>query len=265
MAKTAVRQFAGDIRFWEMDDDGDLIAVIPEATDPNGNQPVETNSLVFGYEAGDEQKVISKRRDARFNQPIHSESLPGTTNVTAALLEVPPLILARMLFGVGSTATVTAGTAVDEPVTVGAANAPIQLAKRYISAVTVEKGGTPLVLNTDYTLSATDARRGQVMPKAGGDIEAGDALTISYSYAAQVSTSIVGGATPTKKFYITGDMEDRVGGENGELRIPQANLTTDGDVDWLSDEPIQVTLTGDVIVADDESAPYTFVAYKQIA
>lgn len=265
MAKTAVRQFAGDIRFWEKAANGDLVPVIPEPTDPNLNQPIETNSLVFGYEPGSEQKIVSKRRDARFNQPIHSENLPGTTSVTAALLEVPPLILARMLYGEGSTATVTAGTVSNEAVTVGAINAPIQLAHRLVSSVVVSKGGTPLVLDTDYTLSATDARRGQIMPKAGGDIAEGDALTVSYSYAAQVSTTIVGGATPTKKFMITGDMEDRINGESGELRIPEASLTVDGDVDWLSEEPIQVTLTGDVLVADGESAPYTFVAYKATA
>lgn len=265
MAKTAVRQFAGDIRFWEKAGNGDLIPVIPEPTDPNLNQPVETNSLVFGYEAGDEQKIVSKRRDARYNQPIHSENLPGTTSVTATLLEVPPLILARMLFGEGSTATLTAGSVTDEAVTVGAINAPIQLAHRHVSSVVVKEGATTLVEGTDYTLSVSDARRGQIMPKAGGALIKGDALTVSYSYAAQVSTSIVGGATPTKKFMITGDMEDRINGDSGELRIPEASLTVDGDVDWLSDEPIQVTLTGDVIVADGESAPYTFVAYKATA
>ena len=100
MPAPAVRQFAGDIRFWEQAANGDLIPVIPNAADPTGNQPIETNTLSFSYEAGDEQKVISKRRDARYNQPIHSETLPGTTSVSTTLLELPPLILARILFGV---------------------------------------------------------------------------------------------------------------------------------------------------------------------
>ena len=90
-------------------------------------------------------------------------------------------------------------------------------------------------------------------------------VTISYSYDAHVSTSIVGGATPTKQFYITGDMEDRVSGENGELRIPQVNLSVDGDVDWLSAEPIQAVMAGVAVVAAGEEAPYTFVSYKASA
>lgn len=265
MAKPAIRQFAGDIRFWELDDDGTPIPVIPEAADAEGNQPVETNALTFGYEAGDEINVVSKRRDARFNQPVHSEQLPGTTTVTVTLLELPPLILARMLYGEGTTATVSAGAEPGEDVTVGELSVPIQLAKRHVSSVVVKKGEVTLVLNTDYTTSAAGLRRGQIMPKAGGAIAKGDELEIAYSYAAQVSTTIVGGATPTKSFYITGDMEDRINEDDGELRIPQANLTVDGDVDWLSSEPIQVTLTGNVIVADGESAPYTFTAYKATA
>lgn len=264
MAQPAVRQFAGDIRFWEIGTGGALVPVIPEANDPDGNQPVETNAFNFAYEAGDEINVVSKRRDARYNQPIHNETQPGTTNLSATLLELPPLILARILFGEGSTATIAAGSATDAPVKAGASLlSPIQLPHRFVSDVVVKKGATTLVAGTDYTVSS--ARRGQILPKVGGGIVAGDDLLVSYAYDAQVSTSIVGGAVPTKSYYITGDMQDRISGENGELRVPQANLTVDGDVDWLSSEPIQATLTGACVVASGEAAPYTFAAYRQQA
>jgi hypothetical protein len=262
MPAPAVRQFAGDIRFWELDSNGDPIPVIPDATDATGNQPIECNTLNFGYEAGDEQKVISKRRDARYNQPIHSETLPGTTQVSATLLELPPLILARILFGEGSTATVVAGSVADATLAVPTVDLPIQLPHRMLLATpvpVVEKNNVALVAGTDYVI---DLRRGQIKFK-GAAVDAGDTdITISYSYGAHVSTHIVGGATPTKKFYITGDMEDRVSHENGELRIPQVNLSVNGDVDWLSAEPIQAEMTGDAVIAAGESAPYTFTLYK---
>lgn len=262
MAQTTVRQYAGDIRFWEIGAGGIRVPVIPEPADPDGNQPVETNSFSFSYEAGEQQQVLSARRGARYQQPTLSRTLPGVTSVTAVLTEVPPLILARMLFGEGSTATVTAGSVVDANFTVTATDVPLQLPHRMLlasPAPTVEKGAATLVAGTDYTI---DLRRGQILPLAGGDIEADDVLVLNYSYAAHVATSIVGGAVPTKDFYITGDMEDRNNAENGELRLPKASLTTDGEVDWLSVEPITVTLTGPCIVADGETAPYTFVAYK---
>jgi len=86
----AIRQFAGDIRLWEQAANGDLIPVIPEADDPSGNQPIETNAMQFAYQAGDEQKIVSKRRDPPHNQPHHTEKLPGTTPVTPTRPDPPP-------------------------------------------------------------------------------------------------------------------------------------------------------------------------------
>lgn len=267
MAQPAVRQFAGDIRLWQINDNGTRSPVIPNEDDPSGNQPIETDTLTFSYDAGDEIKVVSKRRGARYQQPIHQKNLPGTTSVASTLLEVPPLILARMLFGEGSTATVSAGSATAAAFTLpDNIDLPVQLPHRLLTSatftVTDTAGTTTYVDGTDYTV---DRRRGQLLPLAGGDLTAGQDVKLTYAYAAHVATTIIGGATPTKDFYITGDMEDRISLENGELRIPKASLTTDGDVDWLSTEPIKVTLKGACIVADGEAEPYTFVAYKASA
>jgi hypothetical protein len=260
----AVRQFAGDIRLWEKNPlTGALVAVIAVNDDSSGNQPIETNALTFQYEAGDEIKVVSKRRDARYNQPIHSETQPGTTGVSLTVLELPPLILARILFGEGTSATLAAGSVTDQALAIPTKDVPLQLPHRLIKttpAPVIKNGGSTLVAGTDYVI---DYRRGQVMIKAAAVTVNDPDVTYSYSYEAQVSTKIVGGATPTKQFYLTGDMEDRVSGENGELRVPQINLSVDGDVDWLSAEPIQATLTGNAIVAAGETEPYTFTTYKQ--
>ncbi len=261
MPAPAVRQFAGDIRLWKKDGTT-FIPVIPNAADPDGNQPIETNAMTFAYEAGDEINVVSKRRGARYNQPIHSETQPGTTSVSVTLLEIPPLILARMLYGEGSSATIIAGAVTDDELPVPALGVPLQLPHRLLKstpAPVVKNGASPLVAGTDYTI---DYRRGQIVIKAAAVTIDDPDVTISYSYDAQVSTSIKGGAVPTEAYYLTGDMEDRISGENGELRVPQVNLTTDGDVDWFSAEPIQVTLTGNALVAAGEEAPYTFDSYR---
>lgn len=265
MAQPKVRKFAGDLRIWQHGTGPERIAVIPEAVDAFGNQPIEQTSLVFSYEAGDTTNVTSKRRDDRYGQIIQSDSNPGTTGISITLLEVPPLILARMLYGSGQSGAVTAGAVTDVAYTVLSADVPLQLAHRFLlasPAPVVEKGGTPLVAGTDYTI---DNRQGLLIPKAGGDIESGDELTISYSYDDYVRTAINGGATPNEKFLIMGDVQDRISGENGLLRIPQVDLTVDGDVDWFSAEPIQVTLTGNVVFRSEESALYTFEVYEQAA
>lgn len=260
MATPKVRQFAGDFRLWRLAPDRSLIPVIPEPTDPYANQPIETNLFQFGYEAGDEVVINSKRRGGRYNQPLHSDQLPGSTSLSIQLQELPTAILARILRGQAVDAAVSAGSVTDEPFVVASATRPIQLAHVYVSEVAVEKGGAPLVAGTDYVV---DLRRGQVIPKAGGSIAAQDELSISYTFAAVDGTLIQGGATPLESFYITGDMEDRISKEDGELTVYEARLGVDDDIDWLATEPLSPTLTGRLLVPEGAPAPYTFRVYNE--
>ncbi|MCQ4165139.1 hypothetical protein [Tahibacter harae] len=267
MTTPAVRQFAGDIRFWEVQSNGDRLPVIPEPTDISGNQPVETDSFTFTYTDGGEVSLVSKRRGAPYNQPFYTDTKPGTTTLSTTLLELPPLILARMLFGSSSTAIVSAGTATAVSVVLPAnLDVPVQLAHRMLTnaAVTItnEDASVTYDVDDDYVI---DRRRGQLIIPAGSLITASSTIKATYSYAAHVSTTIIGGATPSKKFYITGDMEDRVSGENGEMTVPQAKLTVDGEIDWLSSDPIQCTLTGPCEITLGFTSPYVFVTYKASA
>lgn len=265
MAQPKIRKFAGDLRFWEFGAGLARNPVIPEPTDKYGNQPLEQNTLVFSYEAGDTNNITSKRRDDRYGQVLHSDVNPGITSISVEAKEVPVPILARMLYGTGSTAAVATGAVTDVPYTVTSKDLPIKLAHRYILASpvpVVKEGVTTLVAGTDYTI---DNRTGMLIPKAGGAIADGDTLTVSYSYDNYVATAISGGAEPNKSFHIVGDVEDRISGENGLLRIPEVSLTVDGDVDWFSDEPITVTLTGPVVFRAEETALYTFEVYEQAA
>jgi len=265
MANPRVRKYAGDLRFWQYGSGATRIPVIPEPADKFGCQPIEQNTLVFSYEAGDSTNVLSKRRDDRFRQIIHADSNPGITSLSATLLEVPPLILARMLYGNGTSGAVAGDSVVDDSYVVHSKDVPLKLAHRFVMASpapVVKKGVATLVAGTDYTI---DNRQGLLMPVEGGAIASGDTLLISYTYDSYINTAINGGATPNEKFYILGDVQDRISGANGLLRIPQADLTVDGDVDWFSEEPIQVTLTGPVVFRPEEDALYTFEEYEQAA
>lgn len=265
MAQPKVRKFAGDLRFYEHGTGAERIPVIPEPADKYGNQPLEQSSLTFSYEAGDTTDVKSKRRDDRYGQIIHSDANPGTTSVSVTALEVPPRILARMLYGSAVSSVVASGQVTDQAVTVYSKDVPIDLGHRFVLATpapVVKRGIETLVAGTDYSF---DNRQGLLIPKAGGDIVHGDVLSVSFSYDGYLETAINGGAVPNKAFQILGDVQDRISGESGLLRIPQVDLTVDGDVDWFSDEPIQVTLTGPVVFRSEESALYTFKLYEQQA
>lgn len=270
MAAPKVRQFAGDFRMWRKANDGTLTPVIPEPTDTEKNQPIETNAVSFSYEAGDESTILSKRRGALYQQPIHTDTLPGTTSVSITLLEVPTPILARVLFGEAASAAVSTGAVTDGALTVERLDGPIQLAHRYIKASpapTVETAAdVALVLGTDYLI---DLRKGTVVilsaGTVGATVDVGDALKVNYSYETITGTTILGGATPTESFFITGDMEDRVSGEQGYLQIYEVKLQVDGEIDWLATEPLSPVLTGKALVPNGAPAPYKFDVYKLAA
>lgn len=266
MPAPAVTKFGGDVRLWRKTALGALIPVILEANDPTGNQPIEANAMVFSREEGETIEIASKRRGTRYNQPIYSEQEPGTTSMALTLLEVPPLILGRVLFGEAATeVTVAAGTATSAPVTGIVKDRPVQLPHRYLSdtvAPVVEKDGTPLIAGTDYTI---DYRRGQIMFRSAA-VSAGDTdVTISYTYAGYTYIDIAGGGTPTETFYVTGDMENRVTGDDGELVVYEWRASVDGEVDLFGSEPISPTLTGPCIVPADQEAPYNFRVIKAAA
>lgn len=267
MAAPKIRQFAGDFRMWRKAQDGKLTPVIVEPLDPENNQPIETNAATFSYEAGDETTINSKRRGSRYNQPIYTDTQPGTTSLSLTLLEVPTAILARVLYGDAANAAITSGAVTAGSVTVARLDAPIQLDHRYIEstpAPTLKAGSTPLVIDEDYTI---DLRKGTVVILSAGTVGAtvtvGSTLTVDYSYESVDATRILGGATPTESFFITGDMEDRNSGEQGYLQVYECKMSVDGDVDWLSAEPLSPVLKGKLLVPDGAPAPYTFDVYKQ--
>lgn len=264
MANVKVRQFAGDVRLYQIETDGTYTPVIPEAADADGNQPIETDAMTFTYEAGDTTTITSKRRDSRYGQAIYSSTQPGQTSISLTLLEMPIPILARVLYGDAASADVAEGSVSDATLVVSAKNIPIALPHRYIKsspAPVVNDGATVLTAGTDYVI---DYRRGTILVKAAG-VDVGDSLTLDYSYEEVTGTTILGGAVPEQDFLITGDLEDRNSGEQGLLEVWQARLTVDGDIDWLSAEPVQPTLTGLLITPVGKPSPYVFRSYEQAA
>jgi hypothetical protein len=265
MPAPKVTKFAGNIRLWRINADGTRTPAIPNTADVTGNQPVEANAAVMSREAGDTVEIKSKQRGNRYNQPVYSEQEPGTSKLSLTLLEVPPMILARVLYGsAAAEVAVTAGSVSAEPVSVTTTDVPLQLAHRYLDEATplvAHKGATTLVAGTDFDV---DYRRGQIKFK-GTNVSAGDSVTVDYEYLAHSKVVIQGGGTPTESFYITGDMENRVSGEQGELEIYEAKLAIDGDVDLLGSDPISPVLAGSLIVPSDKSTPYEFTSYALTA
>lgn len=263
MPAPAVTKFAGDVRLWRKNANGTMTPVIAEPADITGNQPVEANAMVFSREEGETVEVTSKRRGNRFNQPIYSEQEPGTTSMSLTLLEVPPLIFARVMYGEAAAEVVVAPGTVTDAVVAGVVKGrPIQLPHRYLDSTVApefDDGGVAMVEGTDYRL---DLRRGQLTILKAGVADGDTDITASYSYDGYTYIDISGGGTPTETFYVSGDMENRVTNEDGELLVYEWRASIDGEVDLFGSEPISPTLTGPCVVPSDQDAPYRFRTIK---
>lgn len=260
-----VLQFEGDIRMSILSALGALTPVNPDPTDPHGNVPVEASASVFTYEAGDERTVLSKRRGA-YNQVRWSESDPGQSNLSLTLVAIPPALLARVFYGEAAEVAVTAGTVTDEDLAVTEKDVPLSLSKRYWTSAAVEvtnaAGSTTYVEGADYTV---DRLRGQLTIKSGSAILVGDVLKVSYANVAYQLLSIRGGVKPNENFYITGDMLNRPGKQDMSLEIYQATLSTDGDFDLFSSDPLTLTLTGPLITPEGKTEPYVAKWFQKAA
>lgn len=253
-----VLQFEGDIRMSIIGALGALTPVNPDPLDPFGNIPVEASASIMSYEAGDERSVESKRRD-RYKLKIWAETDPGTSNLSLTLVAIPPPLLARVFYGEAAEISVVAGAVTDEDLVVSDKGVPLKLANRYLapSPATVEitnaAGSTTYVEGTDYVV---DRLRGLVTIKAGSAIVVEDVLKVSYTKLAYKTLSIRGGVKPNEDFYITGDMLNRPGKQDMDLEIYQASLSTDGDFDLFSEDPLTLTLTGPLITPEGKTEPY---------
>jgi len=110
---------------------------------------------------------------------VPTETIPS---VKMTMLEWSRENLVRALYG-SSTGAISAGSVTGEELSVYASSS-IFLAHRNVSTVVVEKGVTPLVLDTDYTL---DAKSGMLTFLPGSTEITGSAavdITVDYAYAA---------------------------------------------------------------------------------
>lgn len=256
MPQNRVFQFEGDLRLWLIGESANT-PVLDDALDIYGNIPIEASAAIFGYEAGELIEVKSKRRD-RYNQVIHSEQQPGTSNIQLTLVAVPPAIAARMFYGEAAEVTVTGAAIEDESVTFSAdelsqALAHDRLASSPAPTVTNTAENTTYVAGTDYEI---DLRLGRIRRLAGGAITATQEVLVNYTYSSYTLTSIRGGVQPQQNFYILGDMKNRPDGKDMRLEIYQANLATDGEVDLFGSEPLNIALSGPLITPEDKTEPY---------
>lgn len=155
--------------------------------------------------------------------------------------------LARAFYGTAS--AVTGATVTDESVTCYALNQIIPLKHPGVSALSITKGVTPLVANTDYTVDATNGTITIISATTVGSLPA--TLLVDYTYAAydKVETNTTTGGEYAFRF----EGISMVTGKAVIAEIHRVALDLAGTLALIGTTPSTFTMEG-MVLADSTQA-----------
>jgi hypothetical protein len=160
---------------------------------------------------------------------LGSEEIVTVAPVTDATYDIDDVIVG-MRYQVGASSGAPAGV-------------------RNLSGVSIVKGVTPLVLDTDFTL---DAASGGVTFIAGGAVATGDDVVVTYDLAASSHNRVVTAASAEIEgalLYVSNNPE----GEQFDYFWPDVMLKPDGDFALKSDEWQQIGFGFEALKKDDNT------------
>jgi len=149
--------------------------------------------------------------------------------------------LARAFYGTSS--AVVGSTVTGEAVTAFALNSIIPLKNPGVSAVTVKKGVTTLVKDTDYTLDAANGTITLISTANSGTLPA--ALEVDYTYAGydKVETNVVTASEYAFRFEGT----NMTTGKAVVVDIHRVALNLAGALSLISEDPAVFTMEGSLL------------------
>ncbi|MGP4950704.1 hypothetical protein ACTXGO_00825 [Psychrobacter sp. T6-1] len=205
----------------------------------------------------DSDQLTSTGR-GEYGEVIENESIPGPTELAIKFNTFDKHAMARVMMGEAVDLSTTPVEFTDEPLTVGMNW--LKLAHRDIDETT-------LVL-TDDTATVIPADTYDVNPRLGM-VKFNDTSTLlpgaSITYAGTTKGSAgyqIDANTLTSlplEMYLDG--KDRISGQDGILDLPHADLSSDSDINWFSDDWWEGGLSGPLI-KDAGKPTMRFIEYK---
>lgn len=184
----------------------------------------------------------------------------GDMTVGFTFRDIAPVVLAGHLLGSAAAISRAGAAVVDEAVTFPAHGEWVKLAFDRIktTGVSLTQGaGDPKVEGTDFELNR---RLGMVRSLAGGSITTASACAIDYEFGTVTGTKIDAAQLEDYlcEVYVDAVNESDVGEFGGKDIVGHyhaLHLAPDGEVDWLSDDPVTITLSGPAATPTGETAP----------
>lgn len=219
----------------------------------------------LGITANSELKeAISKDKD-EYGQVIASAAINKPADLSVVIREITGRALAMSLQGSVSEMSQGSGSVASQDATAKIGKF-IELGKRNIaSAGFLVKDSTEVTtytLNTDYRVNYA---AGFVEILAGGAITEGQALKITYDHGAVDAAKVLGATVPQVKGKLVLDGRNLMTGRPTFITIWDATLTAEGEVDFMSDDPIELTMKGRMTTPAGKTAPFEIELDAQFA
>lgn len=223
------------------------------------------NASVFEPRANAERRSLLSRGHEDYGQSIGSVSIAQEPTFRMTLRDANKDAI-RLLFLGTETAFAQNSTAVTDELVRAYDGQLIRVASRNISSVVITSSpsGTTYVLNTDYRVSAMNARLGLIEVIPGSSLAtaittaaaAGLPLLVDYARAATSGWVIQGATQPSLRAHLLFDGKNLESGKFVECEVWEVVLTPDAGFDFLAEDWNEVPLTGTMVTPAGKAAPF---------
>lgn len=223
------------------------------------------HASAFEVRANAERRSLLSKDYDSYGQAIGSVSVGGEPTFSMTLRDANKQALRLLFLGTESAYAQGSTAVVDESVRAYAGQR-IRLASRNISALvlTGDPAGVTYVADTDYRVSARDARMGFIEVVAGSALAvaiaaagaAGLPLLADYARAATSGWSLQAATQASIRAWLLFDGKNLESGQFQECEVWEVVLSPDAGFDFLSDDWNEVPLTGTLVTPVGRAAPF---------
>jgi hypothetical protein len=212
-----------------------------------------------------DKKEATTKDKGQYGQVVASVLLPQPTEFGVTITQVDGEALAMALMGELSTLSVGGGTVTDESIAAKTGKY-IDLANKNITAasvvVTTDPAGTTYVEGTDYEINYA---MGWFKALSGGAIADNAALLIDYAHGAISGQSISGSTLSEVRGEFVLDGRNLADGKELTITVDEGVVATDGEVDFMSDDFVELSLAGTMVTVAGKTQPYVVEFNKTLS
>ena len=198
--------------------------------------------------------IPSKRRE-RYGQSRTTYQIPEPATISIKTTEIPPVMLAAAFMAESVPINQGSGALTAVNITLPAYPKWVDIGKTNIAStgLTVTHESESLTINNGFELNYA---LGLIRAAKDGAVKDGGAIVLAATYNAVTGTRMRGNIQPEVRARILLDGKSLIDGESMTLDVPMASLSPKGGIDFMSEKPMEVTLEGDCLIIDGESAPF---------